>query len=311
MKIAPGFVGIDISKNHLDVFVSDAGRSWRIANEPAAIDRLIEGLPADAFVLFEATGTYDRKLRLALAAARLRFARVNPSDARHFAKAIGFLAKTDAIDARMLAIMAERLQPAPQDNPSAEREALANLVKRRDQLVATRQQERTRRAGQTDPFALESLARHLAYLDGEIKIIEAELAMTIAASSELAEHARLLASCKGVGTVTRATLLALLPELGSRSHKAIAALAGLAPFNCDTGKHHGLRQISRGRKRVRDALYMASVWMARNHPKLSIFFQTLRSKGKPFKVALIALARKLLVILNAILRDRRPYHQAA
>jgi transposase len=309
MIIAPGFVGIDVSKQHLDIFDAAVGSSIRLANTAVAIAELARGWgQRDAFVLFEATGRYDLDLRHALTAAGVRFARVNPARARDFARAAGFLAKTDAVDAQMLAAMAQCLQPPAAAAVIAARERLAALNKRRDQLVANRQQERTRLRECTDPISQQSLAAHLTWLDAAIEAIQAQIAAAIAAEPELEQDRRLLSSVPGVGPVTAATLLALMPELGRRSPKQLAALTGLAPFNNDSGTRRGQRSIRGGRKRVRDALYVAAFIAVHHAPRFKAFFKTLLDAGKPRKLAVIAVARKLLTVLNAILRDRQPFH---
>ena len=309
MIIAPGFVGIDVSKHHLDIFDAAVGVAARLANTAGAVAELAhDWARRDAFVLFEATGRYDLDLRHALTAAGVRFARVNPARARDFARAAGFLAKTDAVDAKMLAAMAQCLQLPPAEAGLAARERLAALNRRRDQLVANRQQERTRQRECSDPFSRQSIAAHLAWLDAAIEAIQAQIAAAIAAEPELEHDRRLLSSVPGVGPVTAATLLALMPELGRRSPKQLAALAGLAPFNNDSGTRRGQRSIRGGRKRVRDALYVAAFIAARHAPRFKAFFKTLIDAGKPRKLALIAVARKLLTFLNAILRDRQPFH---
>ena len=309
MIIAPGFIGIDVSKNHLDIFDAAVGRPIRIENTVVALASLTQDWKQrDASVLFEATGRYDLALRRALAENGIRFSRVNPSRARDFARAAGFLAKTDAVDARMLAAMAQCLRPAPDEIRTEPREQLALLNKRRDQLVATRQQERTRQRECSDPASRDSIAEHLAWLDAAIKAFQAKIAAAIASEPELEQARRLLASAPGVGPVTAATLLALMPELGRRSPKQMAALAGLAPFNNDSGERRGQRSIRGGRKRVRDALYIAALTAARRAPRFKAFYKTLTNAGKPPKLALIAVARKLLTVLNAILRDQTPFH---
>lgn len=309
MTIAPGFIGIDVSKNHLDIFGAVAGRPIRIENTAVALASLTEDWKRrDAFVLFEATGRYDLTLRRALTENGIRFARVSPSRARDFARAAGFLAKTDAVDARMLAAMAQALKPAPDEVRSEPRENLALLNKRRDQLVATRQQERTRLHECSHPLSCNSITQHLAWLDAAIVAIQAEIAAAIASEPELDQARRLLASAPGVGPVTAATLLALMPELGRRSPKQMAALAGLAPINNDSGTRRGQRSIRGGRKRVRDALYIAALTASRRAPRFRAFYKTLTKAGKPPKLALIAVARKLLTVLNAILRDQKPFH---
>ena len=258
-------------------------------------------------MLFEATGRYDLVLRQALAAAGVRFARVNPARVRDFARAAGFLAKTDAVDARMLAAMAQSLRPPPQEDPSQERERLALLSKRRDQLVATRQQERTRRSECSDPVSRASIADHIAWLDAAIEVLDAKIAAAIAAAPDLDRDRRLLASVPGVGPVTATVLLALLPEIGQRPPRQLAALAGLAPFNNDSGTRRGQRSIRGGRKRVRDALYVAAFSAARHAPRFIAFYKRLIEAGKPAKLATIAVARKLLTVLNAVIRDQQPF----
>ena len=308
MMIHPGVMGIDVSKAALDVFDAAVGRAERFANAAAAIEDLAARCAREGvFVVFEATGRYDRLLRLGLTAAGVKFARVNPLAARDFARAAGFLAKTDALDARMLAAMAQALRPAAQQSVAAERERLALLHKRRDQLVATRQQERTRRHDCDDPGIAASLDAHLGWLDAAIAQMETAIRALLAAHRELECQQKLLTSAPGVGPVTALTLIALLPELGQRSSKTIAALAGLAPLNRDSGERRGRRAIRGGRKRVRDALYMAALAAARSHTRFSAAYRALRAAGKPAKLALIAIARKLLVTLNAIARDQRAF----
>lgn len=307
MIIHPGVMGIDISKETLDVFDAVGGHQ-RIPNDVAAIEVLVKRCVAEGlFGLFEATGNYDRVLRHALSAAGVPFARVNPCQARDFARAAGFLAKTDAVDGRMLAAMAQCLRPAEQAAIPTERERLCRSHKRRDQLVANRQQERTRRSECADVEIAADLDRHLAWLDAEIKAIERRIRELLAAEAKLASLQALLRSAPGVGPVAATTLIALLPELGHRSSKTIAALAGLAPFNRDSGRVRGRRVIRGGRKRVRDALYMAALAATRSQSRFRAEYRKLRAAGKPAKVALIAIARKLLVTLNAMARDQKAF----
>jgi transposase len=303
MNIPPGLIGIDIAKHHLDVFDAARGRVIRLPNTAAAITALVaQWHDKPTCVLFEATGAYDAALRHVLGQADIRFARVNPKRARDFARAAGFLAKTDAVDAKMLAAMAHCLNP-PADPPAQpEHQRLAHLHKRRDQLVATRQQERTRLHDAPAELAPD-ITRHIAWLKSEIAALEARIAALLAASSPLTTTCQLLRSAPGVGPITAVTLIALLPELGSRSPQTIAALAGLAPINTESGQFRGKSQIRGGRKRVRDALYMAALAAARSKSRFAKFYQTLRAAGKPPKLALIAVARKLLITLNAIVRD--------
>jgi transposase len=308
MTISPGFVGIDISKSTLDVFDAARGRSERLANTHRAIIALVARWRRQgSFVLFEATGSYDRRLRQALAAAGVPFARVNPARARDFARAAGFLAKTDAVDARALAAMAEALRPQPAAPRSPERERLAALHRRRDQLVAARAQERTRLRGAHDVGERASLERHIGWLAAEIAALDNRIATLIRAAADLAQAFGRLRSAPGVGPVAATTLIALLPELGSRSPKTIAALVGLAPLNRDSGQFRGTRRIAGGRKRVRDALYMAAFAARRCCPRLKSIYDSMIAAGKPQKVAIIAIARKLLISLNAMIRDEIAY----
>ena len=307
MIIAPGFIGIDVSKRHLDIFDPTA-MPRRIDNTAATLAGLVQDwAQREAFVLFEATGRYDLALRQALTDAGIHFARVNPARARDFARATGVLAKTDAVDARMLAAMAQSLRPPPQEDPSQERERLALLSKRRDQLVATRQQERTRRSECADPLSLASSADHIAWLDTAIEDLDARIAAAIAAAPDLDRDRRLLATVPGIGPVTATVLLALLPELGQRPPRQLSALAGLAPLNNDSGTRRGQRSIRGGRKRVRDALYIAAFSAARHAPRFIAFYKRLIDAGKPAKLATIAVARKLLTVLNAVIRDQQPF----
>jgi transposase len=308
MIIPPDVIGIDVAKHHLDIFDGATAKPARLSNDPETIGRWLQRLGEGRSVIFEATGAYDAALRQALSEAGVRFARVNPTAARHFAKAAGFLAKTDQVDARMLAAMGAALQPRPAEPSSPATERLARLHKRRDQLVATRKQERTRRRETKDVELLEGLDRHLAFLGAELKALEAQIAAQIAAEPALKRDAKLLISMPGVGPAVSACLMALMPELGRRSPKRIAALAGLAPVNQDSGLRRGQRAIRGGRKRVRDALYMAALSAIRSrNSRFCVDYQRLRAAGKPAKLALIAIARKLLVTANAILRDQQPF----
>jgi transposase len=306
MMISPDVVGIDVSKHHLDIFDGLTGKFERLPNTVDEVGKLAMRL-CDRFVVFEATGAYDETLRRALAAAGVAFARVNPTQARSFAKAAGFLAKTDRVDARMLTALGSALRPKPAEATDEARERLGRLHKRRDQLVASRKQERTRRCETRDLDLAADIDRHLVFLDQVIATLEAKIADLIAAEPSLKRTFQLLVSIPGVGPLTGACLLAQMPELGQRNPKAIAALAGLAPINQDSGLRRGQRSIRGGRKRVRDALYMAAVAAARSKSRFKTSYQTMRASGKPAKLAFIALARKLLTVANAIVRDQQPF----
>ncbi len=310
MTIPSSWIGIDVSKARLDIAVP--GRpAQRIDNSPAAITDWIDRLEApNGVVVFEATGHYDRVLRHMLAAKGIGRARVNPQRARDFARACGRIAKTDRLDAAMLAEMgrALHLEPDPPDDEALEKLALLN--KRRDQLVRMRSQERTRSADLHDDDIAAGLARHILWLDAEIAEIETAIHALVEAAPSLRSRSSLIRSMPGVGPVTATTLIALLPELGTVSNKAIAMLAGLAPINADSGLKRGKRVIRGGRRRVRQALYMVAVTSLRHASQMRRFYDRLRSRGKPAKVALIALARKILTILNAIMRSQKPFQPA-
>jgi transposase len=301
-------VGIDVSKRTLDIFDDAVGRPERIANASQPItEQVARWRCGDVFVVFEATGVYDRELTEVLHHAGIRFARINPARARDFARAGGRLAKTDAIDARMLAAFARTMAPAADRPPEPARNALASLAKRRDQLVHMRAQEKNRRSEATDRAMIEDIASHLDFLNKAIGTIEAKIKALIKAEPEICEQARLMRSAPGIGPVACMQLIAQMPELGRIGPKQVAALAGLAPLNVDSGSFRGKRAIGGGRKRVRDALYMAALNAVRRDATIKSFYQKLRTAGKPAKLALIAVARKLLTMLNAMLRDRKIY----
>jgi transposase len=308
MTIAPYCVGIDVSKHRLDIFDEAAGVAASIANAPQPItEQVARWRCGNVLVVFEATGVYDRELAAQLSRAGVRFARINPARARDFARAAGRLAKTDAIDARMLAAFARTMMPAADPAPDPARNTLALLAKRRDQLVLMRAQEKNRRSEVQDSAMIAAITRLIEFLDGEIVAIEARIEALIKSELQIAEDARLIRSMPGVGPVTCMQLIAKMPELGKLGPKQIAALAGLAPFNVDSGTYRGRRAIGGGRQRVREALYMAALNAVRRSSPFKTFYQRLRTAGKPAKLALIAVARKLLTTLNAMLRDRKHY----
>lgn len=308
MMIAPDVVGIDVSKHTLDVFDAGLGRAETVPNTAAATAVLARELAVRGrFVVLEATGRYDARLRRSLETAGVAYARVNPGQARDFARAAGFLAKTDRIDARMLAQLGQTLRPRPAEPADPARERLGRLHRRRDQLVAMRKQERARLSDLLEDDILEDLQRHLVWLNAEIALLDKRIAQAITADPRLTQTCRIIRSLPGVGPVTATTLLALVPELGRRSPKTIAALAGLAPLNRDSGLHRGKRTIRGGRRRVRQALYMAAVAACRSNTRFASTYRALVQLGKAPKLALIAVARKLLVTANAMVRDQHPF----
>lgn len=305
MILAQSVIGIDIAKRHLDLYDGATGQTRRLPNQAQAIAEWVGTLTPEHLVVFEATGVYDGALRHALGTA-IPSARVNPSRARAFAKAVGQSAKTDALDARLLAAMGACLPLRRERAPDEARERLTRLHRRRDALVAMRAAEETRQADAVDPEIVESLADHIAALTKAIAALENAIQAHLRAEPALGQAVRLLTSAPGVGPVTAGVVVALLPELGRLSPKRIAALVGLAPFNRDSGQIQGERRIEAGRRRVRRALYMAALSAART--RLQPFYERLLRAGKPPKVALIAVARKLLTILNAMMRTQTPYH---
>lgn len=306
------FVGIDISKDRLDVHVQPEDEAFAVARDGEGLDQLVTLLQARAprLIVMEATGGYEVTVAAALAAAQLPLAVVNPRQVRDFARASGRLAKTDALDAAVLAHFAEAIRPEPRPIPSQEAQALGELVARRRQLIEMMVAERNRRRLLTQRRLITGVDRVLAQLQKELSALEADLDHTIRGTPAWREQEDLLTSVPGVGTATARTLIGELPELGTLDHKKIAALAGLAPFNADSGKKTGERHIAGGRATVRAALYMAALVAARHNPILKALYDRLRCAGKPPKLALTACMRKLLVILNAILRDRTPWRLA-
>lgn len=308
MTIAHRFIGIDVCKTHLDIYDEATAKSWRIANSPVAVAATLAAWPqAGVRVIFEATGSYDRILCRALEAANLAYVRVNPARARDFARATSALAKTDALDARLLANMGRALALAPSQTAHPLRQRLTGLQRRRDQLVAARADEKKRLATAEDEEVRASIMQHIVWIDAEIARLQRVIDYLVAGSVELAALRNRLQTAPGVGPVTALTLIALMPELGQRSAKTIAALAGLAPFNNDSGAFRGQRHIKGGRGRVRRALYMAALAAIRKVPRLAAHYRNVRSRSGHAKVAIIAVARKLLVALNAMARTGQPF----
>lgn len=307
------FVGIDVSKDVVDVALRGETQSgFRVARDDEGLEELLRRL-ADhkvELVVLEATGGLERNVVAALAAAGLRVAVVNPRFVRDFARSLGKLAKTDAIDAAVLAHYAEAVEPAAKPIPDELTRQIDALLTRRRQLVQSLVSERNRRSGLllrrlsgTEQRVIASLERSIKWHEQELEALEKDLDDTIKRSDIWRERDDLLKSVKGVGNVVSRTLLGYLPELGRLNRRQIAALVGLAPFNHDSGKRSGQRSIWGGRSEVRSVLYMAAVVASRWHPTLSAFYARLLAAGKPKKVALTAVMRKLLVQLNAMMRD--------
>lgn len=305
-------VGIDVSKDRLDVAVRPSGESFAVDRNGAGIDLLIEQLHALAptIVAIEATGGFETIVAAGLAGAALPVAIVNPAQIRAFAKAIGQRAKTDPIDALVIARFAEATRPEPRPLPDAATRLLADLVARRRQIVEMIGAESQREKRISVPRLRNSIRRVIATLRKELSELDRDLDDAVRGSPAWRDTENLLASVPGVGPVIARTMIAELPELGSLDRKQIAALAGLAPFTRQSGQWKGHSFIGGGRTSVRTALFMGALVAMRHNPVLRAFFNRLRAAGKPSKVALIAVARKLLTILNAIVRDRRPWQTA-
>ena len=295
------FIGVDVAKGWLDIYHPNK-RSFRIANSPAAARNLAQDCFREgAWVIFEATGGYDRTLRDALEQVGAQFSRVNPRQARDFARAMGVIGKTDRVDARMLAELGIRLRPALTAPVAPARRALQALVKRRRQLVEMRKQEATRLKQTHDSVARADIRSLVAILDRRIRRLEMQMATLIEADPGLAQTARRLQTVPGVGLIVAATLLAELPELGRLDRRRIAALAGLAPVARDSGQFKGKRMIRGGRPAVRTMLYIAALHASRLCVTFRTFRHRLTGAGKPTKVALTATAHKLLSTLNAMI----------
>jgi transposase len=302
-------VGIDVASTHLDIHLLPDGRAWRIAYSPAALSRLIDILSAKQteLVVMEASGGYERPCADMLAAAGLEVAVVNPRQIRRFAGALGRLAKTDAIDAALIAEYGLRMRPSTRHRPDADRSHLAALVVRRRQIVAMMATERQRAdPDHLDPGIADDIAEHLLFLQQRLAIIEQQICARIAAHPLWSRLSQALQSIKGVGPQTANILITHMPELGTINRRQIAALAGLAPVNRDSGASRGRRFVQGGRSPVKTALYLAALSAARFNPTLKSFYQRLRDNGKTPKAALIAVARKLLTILNAVAKSARP-----
>ena len=320
MAAEQSYIGIDVSEQTLEVAARPSGRRWQAANSAAGVERLVAELAAlePARVVLEATGRLEAAPAAALAAAALPVAVVNPRQVRDFARASGRLAKTDAVDAAVLAHYGEALRPPLRALRDAETQALQALVARRRQLVGIRVAEGNRLRRLLQPSAAAAgaalrpgLEAHLDWLDRQLAELEATLRETLRASPLWRTQDELLRSVPGVGRQTAQTLLAELPELGRLDRRAAAALVGVAPFNRDSGRRRGARAIWGGRARVRCALYMAALSASRCNPPIRAFYERLRAAGKPKKLALTACMRKLLVILNAILRSQLPWRAPA
>jgi transposase len=306
-------VGIDVAKAWLDVAIRPSGDQRRVGNDAAGIAEAVAWLQAVGarVIVVEATGGYEALLVAELGVAALPVAVVNPRQVRDFAKATGRLAKTDRLDAQVLAHFGEAVRPTPRPLPDEEAQALAALVERRRQVVAMRTAEENRLGATRVALVRDRIRAHLAWLEADLKEVDADLRRRLRASPLWREQDDLLQSVPGIGPIISLTLLADLPELGRLSHGQIAALVGVAPLNRDSGTLRGRRTVWGGRRAVRTALYMGTLRATRCNPVIQAFYERLLAAGKAKKVALVACMHKLLILLNAMLKHQTPWQAQA
>jgi transposase len=308
-NITPLFIGIDVSKAHLDIAVRPGQLHWQVENTTTGIDELIAKLRpmAPTLIVLEATGGYETACAAGLAAAGFAVAVINPRQARNFAKSLGRLAKTDKVDASDLARFGEALRPEPRPLPDEASRHLQAVLVRRRQIIEMLVAEKNRLSATQDAAVRIRMQEHITWLEQELEDLDQDLDHQLRNSPLWREKENLLRSVKGVGPVTATTLLAELPELGQLDRRKIAALVGVAPFNRDSGRQHGKRAIWGGRASVRQVLYMATLSASQHNTVIRAFYQRLLQAGKPNKVALVACMRKLLTILNAMIRHGTPW----
>ena len=306
------YVGIDVSKGRLDVHVRPSGEAFAVTRNGKGLNELLERLRSlgPTLIAVEATGGFETIVAAAVAGAYLPLAVINPAQIRHFAQAVGKRAKTDPIDAAVIAHFAEAVKPEPRELPDEAARLLAELVSRRAQLiemlVAERQREKRASAGRVR----KSLAHHIAALEKELPEIDRDIDTMVRGSPVWREKEDLLVTFPGVGNTLARTFLADIPELGRLTRRQIASLVGVAPFTRRSGRWKGKSMIAGGRSTARSAIFLAALSASRFNPVLRIFYQRLLAAGKPKMVALIAVARKILTMLNAMLRDKRQWQPA-
>ena len=306
------FVGIDVSKDRLDVHVRPGGEAFVVSRDGKGLEQLVERLRtiSPTLVAVEATGGFETIVAAAIAGAHLPLAVVNPAQVRHFAQAVGKRAKTDPIDAMVIARFAEAVKPEPRELPDEAARLLSELVGRRVQVIEMLVAERQRERRASAVRVRKSLARHIAALEKELPEIDRDIDTMVRGSPVWRAKEDLLISLPGVAHTIARSILADLPELGRLTRRQIASLVGVAPFTRQSGKWKGKSMIAGGRPFVRAAIFMAALSAIRCNPVLREFYQHLLAHGKPKMVALIAVARKLLTTLNPMLRDERPWQPA-
>jgi transposase len=305
------YVGIDVSKARLDVYVRPSGEAFVVARDDKGLAELVERLRAIAsrLIAVEATGGYETVVAAAVGGAGLPLAVVNPAQVRHYAQALGKRAKTDPIDAEVIARFAEATRPEPRALPDEATQALAELVTRRRQIIGMMVAER-QRATRLPRRLRKSCERVVRMLEKELAALDIDIDTTVRGSPAWRATEDLLASVPGVGSITARALIAELPELGSLDRRAVASLVGVAPFTQQSGQWRGKAFIAGGRRSVRAALFVATMAAVRHNPAIRDFRLRLLAAGKPKMVAMIACMRKLLTILNAIARDQKPWQHA-
>ena len=308
MQSVPIFVGVDVSKAQLDVAATGSDETWRVVNTPKGIAQLVQRLReiGPELVVMEATGGFEVPAAVALAAAEIPVVIANPRQVRDFARSTGQLAKTDALDAHMLKLFAERVRPQVRALPDQEARALDAIVGRRRQIIDMITAEKNR-LGFAQPAVRKGINKHIRWLERQLADVDADLDARIRMSPVWHATSDLMLGVKGVGPNLSRTLIAELPELGRLSHKQIAALVGVAPLNRDSGTFRGKRSVWGGRASVRSALYMSILSATKWNPVIRVFYQRLLAQGKPPKVAMVACMRKLLTILNAMVRDGKEW----
>jgi len=306
------FIGIDVSKDRLDVHVVPSGKAFTVSRDGKGLETLIDRLRklSPQLIAIEATGGFETIVAAALASTELPLAIVNPAQVRHFAQAVGKRAKTDLIDAEVIARFVEAVKPEVRPVPDAQARTLGELVARRRQIIEMMVAERQREQRTALVRVRKSILRHIKMLEKELAEIDSDIGTLVRGSPLWREKEDLLVTFPGIGTTLARTLLAEMPELGNLNRREIASLAGVAPFTRQSGRWKGKSMIAGGRAPVRSALYMAALSASNFNPSLKRFYQRLLSAGKPKMVALIAVARKILTILNAMLRERKQWQPA-
>jgi transposase len=306
------YVGVDVSKDRLDVVVRPSGQAFVVTRDGKGLNELIERLQtmAPALIAVEATGGFETIVAAAIAGANLPLAVINPAQVRYFAQAVGQRAKTDPIDAAIIARFAEAVKPEPRPVPDAHARLLMELVSRRVQIIEMLVAERQREKRADAARVRKSLARHIATLEKELPVIDRDIDTLVRGSPAWREKEDLLITVPGIGNTLARAFLAEIPELGSLDRRKIASLVGVAPFTRQSGRWRGKSMIAGGRARPRAGIFLAALTASRCNPVLRAFYRRLLDRGKPKMVALIAVARKILTILNAMLRDKKPWQPA-